>query len=1170
MKHTFITSIIFTSAILNYSVATAEKINTPKDFKPKKSNGISFTENKGQVHDQNYKARPDVLFGGESNGLVFHLRNNGISYQLNKIESWKEVEDLKTKSKKKEIDQQTIYRLDINWLNANANASIIKGKALEGYSNFYLASCPDGATNVKSYADVTYKNIYNGIDLKWYQKDGQLKYDYLCEAGTNYKKIQLQIEGAESIYINKKGELLLKTPLGTIIEKAPTVVQNGKVLPSKWLIKNNIISFDIEKLDTKQAFIIDPAVRVWGTYYGGIGNDNTRSGFSDSFGNLYLPGDGNSNSNIATIGAHQFLYAGNSDAFLIKFNQLGIRLWGTYYGGSADDYALSCTGDASNNVYLAGSTYSSVTSISTLGSHQSSYGGSTSDAYLVKFNSSGVRLWGTYYGGSGEDYGYICQTNASGDVFLGGKSNSTLSSVISTPGSHQPAFGGGSDDGFLAKFSALGVRQWGTFYGGSGSEDIIDCIVDMSGSIYITGSTSTSTGTSIATLGAHQSVYGGGSNDAFMVKFNPSGIRQWGTYYGGTGTDAASSCALDPTTNLYLAGVTSSSIAGIATSGAHQAIYGGGTEDGFFVKFNNNGVRQWGSYYGGTNTENSRSIKVDAAGDIFIAGTTASANGTSIATSNGYQSTYGGGTFDAYLVKLDISGVRVWSTYYGGSGVDNVGGFCFGNTGSFYLSGATTTNSGTIIATVGSHQPLYGGGTRDGFLVRFDECVSFSPTVSVNGIVCNGSPINFTTIITGTATPSYTWSGPNSFTSNIQNPTIIGASTVNIGVYTLTVNNGGSCIETTTTQVTTVNSTPTITVNSGTICSGNNFTITPNGAITYTIQGGSNVVSPTSNTNYTVVGTSSAGCVSNTFVTSSVTVNTTPTITVNSGGICNGNSFTITPSGASNYTIQGGGAVKTPTSTTSYTVLGTSLAGCVSNVVTSNVTVNANPNITVNSGAICNGNSFTITPIGASTYTIQGGSSVVNPGSNTSYTVVGTSSVGCVSNTFATSNVTVNPTPTVTAISNTSLICVGSNANLTANGATTYSWSTGATTQSISVSPSVTTNYTVTGTLAGTGCFNTSIITQNVSTCTGIEKNSIYGNETISIYPNPTSNNITISGVQNVTKIELINSIGQIVFTENSVNATNSVIDLNQLPTGIYFVQLQTEQGSITKKIIKE
>ncbi|MFO0357738.1 MAG: glycine-rich protein, partial [Sphingobacteriaceae bacterium] len=186
-----------------------------------------------------------------------------------------------------------------------------------------------------------------------------------------------------------------------------------------------------------------------------------------------------------------------------------------------------------------------------------------------------------------------------------------------------------------------------------------------------------------------------------------------------------------------------------------------------------------------------------------------------------------------------------------------------------------------------------------------------------------------------------------------------------------------------------------------------------------------------------------------------VSVNPNPTVAVNSGSICSGNSFTISPSGANTYTIQGGNTVVSPTVNSTYTVAGTSTAGCISQAVTSTVTVNAIPlpTVAVNSGSICSGSSFTMVPTGASTYTFQGGNAVVSPTANASYTVVGTNSAGCVSNTFATSSITVQALPSV-SVTGAGTICIGQATVLTASGANTYSWNTGATTSSILVSPS--------------------------------------------------------------------------------------------------------------------
>ena len=158
----------------------------------------------------------------------------------------------------------------------------------------------------------------------------------------------------------------------------------------------------MKNLDATKSFVIDPAVRAWGTYYGGATYDIGTSSSTDASNNVYLTGNSEANSGtvIATSGSHQSILGGNRDAYLVKFNSGGIRQWGTYYGGVGFELANSCATDASGNVYMLGITQSSVgTVIASPGSHQSTYGGgaaSSADAFLVKFNSNGIRQWGTY------------------------------------------------------------------------------------------------------------------------------------------------------------------------------------------------------------------------------------------------------------------------------------------------------------------------------------------------------------------------------------------------------------------------------------------------------------------------------------------------------------------------------------------------------------------------------------------------------------------------------------------------------------------------------------------------------------------------------------------------------------------------------------------------------
>ncbi|MCC6703133.1 MAG: hypothetical protein IT221_16500, partial [Fluviicola sp.] len=716
------------------NVNSIEKLEAYNKHLQNSQQQLVFQENKGQVSDQNFHSRPDVLFSGQSNGMVFHLKNKGISYQLNRVYSYKEVKDESTGEMRSEIDQSTIYRIDINWLNTNGATRVKKENVVKGFNNYYLEHCPNGALNVLSYENVFYENIYNGIDLKWYSNNGSLKYDYLVAAGADYQQIVFEIEGAESIVVNEKGQLVIKTPLGTIMEESPYVIQEGKELKSQWVINNNRIHFNIENIDASKPFIIDPVVRQWGTYYGGSNEDIGISCVVDLSNSVYLTGYSTSSlgTTIATSGSHQNTFGGFEDAFLVNFNSLGARQWGTYYGGFGSDRGYSCAVDASGNVCVAGITTSN-SAIASPGSHQTVYGG-LQDAFLAKFNSSGIRLWGTYYGGANEEEGNSCAIDALGNIFVVGHTESN--SNIATIGSHQNTLDGITRDAFLVKFSSSGIRQWGTYYGGASTDDAFTCAIDQSGNIYFAGYSSTIGGNSIATLGSHQSTHGGGSLDAYLVKFNSLGVRQWGTYYGGSGFELGIYATINTIGDIYLCG-RSSGLSGsaIATIGSHQSS-NFGADDAFLVKFNSSGVRQWGTYYGGLNNDVGYSCVADASGNVYLTGITESSSiGTDIATLDGYQTTFGGGSADAFLVKFNSTGIRQWGTFYGGSESEFAQGSAIDAFGRIYISGRTQTTTGTTIATLGSHQSVYGGGNGDAFLAKFIDCAPNSGTASITS--CN-------------------------------------------------------------------------------------------------------------------------------------------------------------------------------------------------------------------------------------------------------------------------------------------------------------------------------------------------------------------------------------------------------------------------------------------------
>lgn len=730
--------ILFLTILLNSITISAQNtLNQGNQLLDNHEKTISFIENKGQVRDQNWQPRPDVLFSGNAGGLIYHLKADGLHYQINKVESWKEEDFLGKKVGKQLMPSQvSSYRVDVIWIGANKNAKIIKAQELAGYDNFY--NVPKGvepALFVKSYRSITYKNIYDGIDLHFYEgKHGGIEYDFIVQPGADYKQIQLEINGGE-LAVTPKNELVIKTPFGDIIEGSLRVFQNDKEITSNWVVSDNRIAFEIENYNPLLSMKIDPPVRLWGTYYGGTGPASTAEGKDkansctiDVNNNLLICGFTASNTMIATTGSYQTSSSGSDgsyDAFLVKFNSDGLREWGTYYGGTEHDYFFSVATDDDNNILTAGAT-NSWGSISTVNSHQETLGGSPTDGMIVKFDENGFRIWGTYFGGDDEDaiFSIISDSN---NLYVAGYSESANN--ISSSGSHQNVTGG-LRDAFIAKFDSLGNLYWSSFYGGTTWDEGRSCTLDSDGNVYLAGYSTSSN--SISTLDGFQVNFGGGS-DAFLVKFSSNGVRLWGSYLGGSGSDEAFECAFDKTSqSIYLIGKTSSTDS-ISSIGSYKENISG-LDDAFLTKFNLDGSLVWSTYFGGPHYDNGLSCSVDYNGRVLIGGTTRSLEGIIVDSLTSYQFTNSG--WNSFVAIFNSSGIPLWSSYYGGGSIDNINSVRFNDFGEFYFVGEASSSN--LISTVGSHQESYQG-NYDGFVAKFSSC---NTSYSLNFIECNNNYVS--------------------------------------------------------------------------------------------------------------------------------------------------------------------------------------------------------------------------------------------------------------------------------------------------------------------------------------------------------------------------------------------------------------------------------------------
>ena len=155
-----------------------------------------------------------------------------------------------------------------------------------------------------------------------------------------------------------------------------------------------------------------------------------------------------------------------TDALVVKFNSLGTRMWGTYYGGSSEEKGNDITIDPNKNIYIIGTT-SSTDNINYLGTNTTLSG--SSDAFVTSFKDDGNIIWSTYYGGSLYDEGNAIFSDGQ-YLYFGG---STLSGSGIAFNGFQNSHGGGSD-GFLVKFDFLQNGFWGTYFGGSGTDFLYD------------------------------------------------------------------------------------------------------------------------------------------------------------------------------------------------------------------------------------------------------------------------------------------------------------------------------------------------------------------------------------------------------------------------------------------------------------------------------------------------------------------------------------------------------------------------------------------------------------------------------------------------------------------------------------------------------------------------
>ncbi len=429
----------------------------------------------------------------------------------------------------------------------------------------------------------------------------------------------------------------------------------------------------------------------YSTYFGGSeGEDATKVAF-DNDGNTILIGQTPSDDFPITTGSLQDTYGGGDwDGFVAKFSPAGELLYSSYLGGTGYEHVTSVNIDSGNNIVLTGTTGSS-NFPTTPDALDLTFGGAT-DGFIMKIAPNGTLLYSSFFGGTGNDWIYGIQFDASENYMFSGWTDST--GLGTTGALHQNPIGG--TDGFIARVSSNGATlQMFSYLGGTGNDRIYVMDIDSEYN-YVLGGITASSNYEV-TGGAFQTT-STADGDAVLTKINHDGnTLLYSTYLGGNDDDLGLTVIVDSTDSMIISGYTQSD--DLAVLNAQQAIFGGGGADIFVAKFNETGSLQFLTYLGGTGTDYCWDMVTDSSDNIIVCGRTSSYN---YPAHDGLNDTHSG-SYDAVATKYAPDGQTIIaSSYVGGSSADIGEGVAVDGDGNVVISGRTASSDFPV--TSGAYQ----------------------------------------------------------------------------------------------------------------------------------------------------------------------------------------------------------------------------------------------------------------------------------------------------------------------------------------------------------------------------------------------------------------------------------------------------------------------------------
>lgn len=681
--------------------------------------------------------------------------------------------------------------LRMKLLGANATPRISGINRLPGVSNYFIGNDPaQWRTQVPQYGRIKYSSVYRGIDLVYYGNQRQLEYDFIVSPGADPRRIHFAIQGARHVGLGARGDLILDTGSGRVVQHAPVVYQEvsgvRKPVAGHYVLRTahharsstRQIGFRIGRYDHRRPLIIDP-VLLYSSYFGGSAFDKGYGIAYDAAGNILVAGHTFS-TNLPVKNAAQPKYVGGGniifggDAFVAKLNAAGSALvYCTYLGGNNFDFATAIAVDGSGNACVAGQTTS--TDFPTKNAFQTAkrFAGNT-DTFVVKLTAGGSLVYSTYLGGIGIPFGtstirgntlaWAIAADRAGNAYVAGQNASNSFPL-------KNALSSFADNGaFVTKFTPTGALAYSTLLAGKAEFDrAFGVAVDGLGQAWVAGATNAPDFPTRNAIQPHRaSTVNDVLSDFFVVKLNATGnARIFSTYLGGSLAELDwVSVAVDGLGNGYIGGLTQST--DFPTSNAFQAIPGPGA-NAVIAKFSPTGSLLYSTYTGGAYYV--RGIAVDRAGDAFITGQCLVGTLQTVDSRPPDGGAALGLGADGFVTALNASGsALLYSTYFGGKALENGESIAVDAAGNAVVTGVTGSLDFPTFHPFQAHKggaatasTNLTGEACDAFIIRFGQ-PNPPPNYTVSGrITRSGNPLFKATVAlrSGTNTPLLTTTDGN-------------------------------------------------------------------------------------------------------------------------------------------------------------------------------------------------------------------------------------------------------------------------------------------------------------------------------------------------------------------------------------------------------------------------